>query len=167
MSSGGSGRRTKGPQKGHRPAQPLQRRRIAGLKRTEQTKVDPDWEVGREPALNWQPTPKLRPEYVLGADERVTPRIRREPEFRSDSEVCRSSSIAPPRGYDPSDSPQSADTTVTGESSGNVMCIVLRGSNFWACPQEIAPSSKNAKLVRIHIVDRDLTRVLIHKTCTQ
>src|SRR4051812_30633337 len=95
----------------------------------------------------------------------VTPRIRRELEFRSESDVCKSSSIAPPRGLKV-DSPQSALITVTGESSGSVMCIVLRGSSrpLWADAEltsTTAPTTARI-LLREDIVDRYLTRVRIH-----
>ena len=86
-----------------------------------------------------------RRRHFLRLTSSVIPRIRRWPVFFNTSEVCRSSSIAPPRGV-AFDSPQSADTTLTGESSGSVMCIVLRGSSRLGCAHAVhAAANKRSR----------------------
>ena len=107
---------------------------VPGCQRTKQTKVDADGKVLAGCTLRLGTDTLALPPGVKSCDctSSVTPRIRRELEFRSESDVCKSSSIAPPRGLKV-DSPQSALITVTGESSGRVMCIVLRGSSRPLC----------------------------------
>src|ERR1017187_6213511 len=100
---------------------------------------------------------------------RVTPRMRRWPELRSESEVCRSRTVAPPRAND-RDCPQSAesgDTTVTGESFGK---SILNEPCVSACAHTGTTANTPeimATLLRINIVDRHLARILIDITGSQ
>src|ERR1051326_4977807 len=93
----------------------------------------------------------------------VIPRIFREPAFRKESDMCTSTTIAPPRGVAP-DSSTFVETCSTGESSGKLIWIELFGSSFVSCPQSaMAPAKINpAALLRINIVDGDVTCFAVH-----
>src|SRR5271157_950057 len=81
------------------------------------------------------------------------------PVLRSESEVCRSSSSAPPRAS-VLDSPQSAETSATGESFGKLTFTELAGRGAW--PQTAAtPNSANSELFRIHMADGYLPRLAV------
>src|ERR1700690_3414968 len=84
------------------------------------------------------------------------------PVLRSESDVCRSSNSAPPRAS-VLDSPQSAETSATGESFGKLTLTELDGRGAW--PQAAAmPSNANSELFRIHMTDGYLPRRVVHIT---
>src|SRR6478609_1051546 len=91
----------------------------------------------------------------------VIPRMRRWLELRSESEVCKSRTTAPPRGNG-RDWPQSAATKVTGESLGKSILNEPRASAWPHANVAAQTPATIAILLRIDIRNCHLARVGIN-----